>query len=382
MAGIDLNKVKQQQPGAAAPGKGSSLSELLNKDIQLFGKSFGDKKKERFYAELNLLLAAGIDIKTALELIEQEQPKKNERELLHSVRTAVINGSSLSDALQATGKFSAYEFYSIRIGEETGRMSEVLNDLADYFTKKIKQRRKVTSALSYPVVVLGAALLVVFFMLKFVVPMFADVFKRFKQELPPLTKAIIHLSQSFSSYSGYVLLALVSLIVFCYVQRKQAWYRRFSSAFVLRLPYFGKLVQKIYLERFCHAMHLLTVAKTPLVNALELVEKMVGYYPIEIALEKVRNDILHGKSLHESLAQFPIFNRRMVSLLRVAEEVNQLDMIFGKLSKQYTDEVDHETSVIGSVVEPVMIIVLGLLVAVILVAMYLPMFQLSTAFGG
>ncbi|TND10223.1 MAG: type II secretory pathway, component PulF [Bacteroidetes bacterium] len=381
MAGIDIRQVKQKQAKEKDAPAGSSISELLNKDIRLFGKSFGDKKKERFYAELNLLLAAGIDIKTALELIEQEQPKAAERQLLNGIRTAVINGSSLSDALQATGRFSAYEFYSIRIGEETGRMAEVLNDLADYFTKKIKQRRKVSGALSYPMVVLGAAVLVVFFMMKFVVPMFADVFKRFKQELPPLTKGIISLSESFSAYSGYFFLAVFGLLIFCYAQRKQSWYRKFSSAFVLRLPYFGKLVQKIYLERFCHAMHLLTVAKTPLVNALELVEKMVGYYPIEMALEKVRDDILHGKSLHESLAQFPVFNRRMVSLLRVAEEVNQLDLIFGKLSKQYTEEIDHETSIIGSVVEPVMIIVLGLLVAVILVAMYLPMFQLSTAFG-
>lgn len=379
MAGIEIKNTRTPQP-AREPSQAAGLKELLNKDIQLFGNGFGDKKKERFYAELNLLLAAGIDIKTALELIAEEQPKAAGRELIGGIRNAVIGGSSLSDALQATGKFSAYEYYSIRIGEETGRMAEVLNDMAEYFSKKIRQRRKVSGALSYPLVVLSAAVLVVFFMMKFVVPMFADVFKRFQQELPPLTKSIISLSQSFSAYSGYFFLGILGLVIFCYAQRKQNWYRRFTSALVLRLPYFGRLVQKIYLERFCHAMHLLTSAKTPLVNALELVEKMAGYYPIETALGKVREDILHGKPLHESLAQFPVFNRRMVSLLRVAEEVNQLDMIFGKLSKQYTEEIDHETSLIGSVVEPVMIIVLGLLVAVILVAMYLPMFQLSSAF--
>jgi len=381
MSGIDLKQVRSKQQAADKGSTGSNLSELLNKDIRLFGSAFGDKKKERFYAELNLLLAAGIDIKTALELIEQEQPKKREQALMKQVRTAVIAGSSLSDALQQTGHFSDYEFYSLRIGEETGRMAEVLHDLADYFNKKIRQRRKVVSALSYPFIVLSAALLVVFFMMKFVVPMFADVFKRFKQDLPPLTKGIINFSNSFSDYSGYVFLALLAVVLLCYSQRRQTWYRKFSSALVLRLPYFGKLVQKIYLERFCHAMHLLTVAKTPLVSALELVEKMVDYYPIEKALGEVRNDILHGRSLNESLAKFPIFNRRMVSLLRVAEEVNQLEMIFGKLSKQYTEEIEHETSIIGSVVEPIMIVVLGLLVAVILVAMYLPMFQLSTAFG-
>lgn len=382
MAGLDLKQL-QQQPDNKSTGStgGKSLSDLLNTDIQLFGASFNDKKKERFYAELHLLLAAGIDIKTALELIEEEQTKKPEKALFGKIREAVVAGSSLSDVMQQSGKFSAYEYFSIRIGEETGNMHEVLKDMADYFSKKIKQRRKVVSSLSYPFVVLGAAVLVVFFMLKFVVPMFADVFKRFKQDLPALTKSIISFSEGFSAYFGYVVLIILVLVAVGFWQRRSNWFRKFTAAFVLRIPFFGKLTQKIYLERFCHAMHLLTVSKTPLISSLELVEKMVDYYPIETALGRVRNDIMHGKPLHQALAQFPVFNRRMISLLRVAEEVNQLDLIFGKLSKQYTDEIEHETALISSVVEPIMIIVLGLLVSVILVAMYLPMFQLSTTFG-
>jgi type IV pilus assembly protein PilC len=128
-------------------------------------------------------------------------------------------------------------------------------------------------------------------------------------------------------------------------------------------------------------MHLLLASKTPLVSALELAQKMVGFYPLEISLDTIQKKITQGSSLHESLSEYPVYSKRMISLVCVAEEVNQLDVMFGRLSKQYSDEIEHETSVLGSVIEPLMIVFLGVMVAVILVAMYLPMFKLSSSFG-
>jgi type IV pilus assembly protein PilC len=141
------------------------------------------------------------------------------------------------------------------------------------------------------------------------------------------------------------------------------------------------MISKIYLARFCQSMNLLISSKTPLVTAIELVKKMIGFYPIEISLEIMQEDIMKGQPLHISLSKFKIYNKRMVSLIKVAEEVNQLDTMFAKLAKQYTDEVEHETSILGSLIEPIMIIFLGLLVALILVAMYLPLFQMSNTVG-
>jgi type IV pilus assembly protein PilC len=128
-------------------------------------------------------------------------------------------------------------------------------------------------------------------------------------------------------------------------------------------------------------MNLLISAKTPLVSAIDLVKKMVGFYPIEVSLNEVQEDILKGQSLHISLSKYKIYNKRMISLLKVAEDVNQLDTMFARLAKQYSDEVEHQTSVLGSVIEPIMIIFLGALVAIILIAMYLPIFQMSTSVG-
>jgi type IV pilus assembly protein PilC len=141
----------------------------------------------------------------------------------------------------------------------------------------------------------------------------------------------------------------------------------------------GELTLKVYLERFCRSMNLLIASKTQLVNAIDLVTKMISFYPITTSLEVVKQDIMKGSSLHESLSKYKVYNKRMISLIKVAEEVSQLDVIFEKLAQQYSEEIKHKTGLISSLIEPIMIIFLGLLVAVILVAMYLPLFKLGAS---
>jgi type IV pilus assembly protein PilC len=380
MPGIDLNKINRTKKTGSSEGAKSSF-DFLNKDIKLFGAAFNDKKKERFYSELCILFSAGVDIRSALELIETEQTKEKDRILFASIKESIIAGNSLSKALQQTGLFTMYEYYSLQIGEESGRLTEVLTELSLFFTKKIQQKRQLTSALSYPAVVFFASFGAIFFMMKFVVPMFADVFKRFKGELPAFTKLIIRISDAFGNYSLYFIIFFVALTGFLISQREAVWFRKYGAKIILRTPIMKDMIAKIYLARFCQSMNLLISAKTPLVTAIELVKKMVGFYPIEISLETVQEDLLRGKPLHLSLSKFKIYNRRMISLIKVAEEVNQLDTMFSRLSKQYSDEVEHQTSILGSLIEPIMIIFLGVLVAVILVAMYLPLFQMSSKVG-
>jgi type IV pilus assembly protein PilC len=380
MPAIDLDKFNKTKKNTSAEDQKSPF-DFLNKDIKLFGSAFNDKKKERFYSELCILFSAGVDIRSALELIEEEQTKEKDRLLFSSIKESIIAGNSLSKALQQTGLFTMYEYYSLQIGEESGRLTEVLTELSIFFTKKIQQKRQLTSALSYPAVVFFASFGAIFFMMKFVVPMFADVFKRFKGELPAFTKLIIRISDAFGNYSLYFIIIFAVLIGFLINQREAIWFRKYGAKIILRTPIMKDMIAKIYLARFCQSMNLLISAKTPLVTAIELVKKMVGFYPIEVSLETVQEDLLKGKPLHLSLSKFKIYNRRMISLIKVAEEVNQLDTMFSRLSKQYSDEVEHQTSILGSLIEPIMIIFLGVLVAVILVAMYLPLFQMSSKVG-
>lgn len=383
MAEIDLstyNKRKKPSSKASEQSENGRLKKLLNTEIRLGSKQMNDKVKERFYSEFDVLLTAGVDVKTALELIEHEQGKEKEKKVFKKIREEIIQGKSLSEAIRDSGRFSPYEYYSLQIGEESGKLNDVLRELSYFFSRKIKQKRQVTSALSYPVIVLFTAIGAIFFMLHFIVPMFSDVFKRFDTDLPALTQTVISLSQFIGAYAYLFFLVLFGLILLVLLQRNTLWFKRVSSWILLRIPLFGTMIRKVYLARFCHSMNLLTASKTPMIRAIQLVKKMVGFYPITVSLSKIEEDILKGKALYQSMESHKIYNRRMVSLIKVAEEVNQLDTMFGNLAKQYTDEIEHQTGLIGSVIEPIMIIFLGVMVAIILVAMYLPLFQLSTSF--
>ena len=378
MREIDLNKLNSLKNNPVEKEK-KPVFDFLNKDIKLFGSQLSDRKKERFYSELGILLSAGVDIKTSFELIEEQQSKPADKELFGKIKNNVMGGKSLSDAFEEAAKFSAYEIFSIRIGEESGRLIEVLNEITIFYGKKIKQKRQLVNAISYPSVVLVVAMGAIFFMMNFIVPMFADVFKRFGGDLPYLTKLVIKASHFVSNYGLLFILFLCICIFFLYSQRNTEWFRKAGSEILIKIPFFGEMIKKIYLARFWQSMNLLLAAKTPIVNALGLVKNMVGFYPIEKSLNNVREDILKGKHFHDCLSKYKVYPSRMLSLVKVAEEVNQLDVIFEKLARQYSDEVEYETSMIGSFIEPIMILFLGLFVAVILIAIYLPLFQLSTS---
>jgi type IV pilus assembly protein PilC len=379
MPSIDLSNYPKGSTSSKNEKQNSSLREFLNRDITIWGDGLSDKKKESFYAELSMLIVAGMDLKTALELVLAGQQKKD-KPVFDEVNRRVLAGSTLSDALRTTGKFGDYEFHSILIGEETGRLGEVFSGLALYFKNKIQQRRKIISAVSYPVIVLSTSVGAVFFMMKFVVPMFADVFRRFGGKLPWITSVIISFSEILDRYFlGFILLIIVCAILL-YRERKKLWFRKGGSALLLRLPLVGDIVRKIYLARFSNTMRLLVGTDTPLLRSISLVRQMIPFYPVEASLTQVEADVLKGESLHKSLAKFNFYPDKLIQLIKVGEEVNKLEHFFEAIAAQYTEEVEYRTQTVSSVLEPLIIIFLGLIVGVILVAMYLPMFQLSNSF--
>jgi len=381
MPSIDLSRYElEKQAPQPKHTDGGGLSALLSRDISFGSKELNDKKKEYLYLELSSLLMAGINMKSSFELIITDQPNAKDKALYQTIQQAVLGGATFSSALQQTKKFSLYEVYSLQIGEETGKLIEVLQDLAKFYNNKIRQRRKIVSALTYPCIVLTTSLGAVFFMLKFVVPMFGDIFKRFGGKLPWITEKIIGVSNGIQNNFWRVFIVLLLIAGFIFFTRKTEKFRQIFSKMVLRLPLIGNLVQKIYLARFCNSMRLLINAKLPLLRAIALIRQMISYYPIESSLQKVEDDILKGKSLHEALQQFKVYPSKMIQLVKVGEETNQLDYFFGKISEQYIEEVEYKTSTLSSMMEPVIIIFLGLVVGIILISMYLPLFQMSNSF--
>jgi type IV pilus assembly protein PilC len=390
MSSIDLSKYQQKTEATKSSVNTESttsglekLSDALSKDITLFEKKFGQTQKEAFYSELGLLLSSGIDIKTSLEIIEDQLKVKKHKAILAQIKNDIISGQAVWEAIHKHPKtFSVYEYQSIKIGEESGKLPEVLIELGKFYTSTIKLRRQVISTLTYPVVVLTMSVLIVQFMLSFVVPMFSDIFKHTGAELPMTTQLLIKVSAK-SGLIFYTLLGLVLAGFFFHkTQQHKLWFRKQSSWFLLKVPVINELIKKIYLARFCQSMKLLLGSKVLLIDALDLVKNMIGYYPIEFALDTVIKDVYSGKQLHESLAEHTIFPKKLVSLIKVSEEVNAPELIFDKLNQQYSEEIEHQQLVIGKIIEPLFLVILGGLVGFILVSMYTPLFKMSSGIEG
>ncbi len=381
---IDIRRLNKP---AAAPETGRSeekepagLWAFLNRDIQLFGSGIPDKVREALYMELSTLLEAGVDIRSALQLIIQEQSKKKFRLLFTQIAQEVEAGSTLSAALEKNGSFTAYEYHSVHIGEETGRLVIVLKELALFYERKIRQSRQIIGALIYPCVVMAVAAGAVSFMLTYVVPMFADVLKRSGGHLPFITKVVLEMANVLKRSAGMLVLVFVATAILLYSQRKKDYFRRVSSALTLRIPMIGGIVRKLYLSRLANTLSLLIGAKLPIVQSLHLVKQMIRFYPIERSLEESEKEIITGTPLYKCLEKHSIYPVRMISLIKGGEEVNQMELFFNRIAEQYANEVEYQTGMLSKFIEPLIIVILGLVVGVILIAMYLPMFQLGQSF--
>lgn len=357
--------------------KPAKKENFFNRDISFLGNQFGNKKKERFYMDVRTLLMAGVDLKTVMELVIEEQEKEQHRKIYEGIYQNILKGKSLSESLKESGKFSEYEYFSIEIGEESNRLNEVLFELMNYYADQAALKKQITSVLSYPIFVFVITIGLVYFMMTSVVPMFADVFKQFGSELPSLTLKVIYISENFPFFFIVFTIIVIGIVLFVRSQKEQDWFRKSTSQVFLKIPKVGELIRVVYLARFTQAMHLLLAAKTPLVKSIELTQKMVKFYPLQVALEQVKEDIRLGKSMHEGMAKFEIFPKRMLSLIKVGEQVNQLENMLGKLSQQYNEELKYQTTIIGKIMEPLILLIIGTIVGVILVAMYMPMFNLS-----
>ncbi|MFW5852366.1 MAG: type II secretion system F family protein [Bacteroidota bacterium] len=354
------------------------ITEYMNKDIQLGSTKISDSIKHHFYHELSMLLGAGLDIKKSLETIVDEQKKEKHKDIFQAITTAVIHGKSLHSALQGSGYFSAHEYYTIQIGEETGTLAKVLEQLYTYYDKKITQKRQVVGALMYPAIVLGVAILAVLFFMTFLIPMFMDIFARFDADLPALTQFIVSVSDFLSHNLLYICISFSIIGGIFYINRKNQKLQLILANILLHIPYCKTLIQLIQLSKFTQVLSLLIASNIPLSRSLFLIKQMTSFLHFKNIIEQIENDVLHGELLYEAMQKHSFFPKRMIYLVRTGEEVNKLEAIFSQLHSQYSNELEHKTSLMSSVLEPLLIIFVGIIVAIILIAMYLPMFQLGT----
>ena len=372
-------KLEQFAPPSPTASVKTPSESIWNRDISFERSTLSDKQKATFYHQLKTLVESGVDIKSSLELVRDQFKSKKSSETVNDIIQELIRGNSLSGAFQKAEQFSNYEYFSLKIGEESGRLVEVLTTLADYFEQKMDQRRQFVNALSYPVLIIFSAFGAIAFMLLVIIPMFEEVFKRFGSELPALTKTIIAFSGFLANNALLLLLLVAGLVGAIMVLRTQEKVKIMAESVFLRTPYLGTLYRDIQLSRCTASLALLTHASVPLTQAIDFVRQMMTMKHLQFSLARVEKEIIKGKHLHEALEPEALFDKNFVSLIKVGEEVNKLGLFFDKLSKEYADAASYRTKQLNTFLEPVMIVFLGLMVGIILIAMYLPMFQLSTS---
>jgi type IV pilus assembly protein PilC len=368
-------------PTLESSAKPDGLETLLKKEISLFGKFFNNKKKEDFYSELAVLLKAGVHLRESLELLAENQKKEKLKTFFTQMLEDLDAGQSFSEVLQSRKEFTEYEYYSIQIGEESGNLPKIVDELGQFFGRKNEQKRSLMNAMTYPVIILCTAILVVVFMLRMVVPMFEDIFKQNGVDLPPITLWIIGASNFIKDYGLLLLLVIALPIITRKFWMKSDSVQRKKDRLLLKIPFVGAFIKTVYLAQFTQAVALLTSSKVPMLNSIQMAKRMISFFPLQDALGQMEGKIMKGVSLHESIKGNKVFDNKMASLIKVAEETNQTEYIFEKLNQQYTLEVQQKSKLLSTLMEPLIIVVIGLFVGVILVSMYLPMFKLSSVLG-
>ncbi len=337
-----------------------------------------DKKKYLLFSQLYSLLSSGLSFSRSFDLLIQGEKKRKDAEVFKGVYQKILVGNEFWKSMELSGSFTDLDCGVIRIGEETGKIDQSLSFLSDYYRKKNEQRRMLVGALSYPAVIVVTAMLVLFFMITVVVPMFEQVYTRMGGSLPEITRFMLRLSSHFPAFVVVAGFLVLSFVVIKLMYGKTEKYRRLSSGFLLHIPLIGRLVRTHYQAQFCRLLYLLVSSDVPLLRSLTMLESIIGFYPYSRSFARIAEGLRRGQSFSENMEQFQdIYGNKLVTLIRVGEETNCLDKMLLAQANDITSELEHELKQLGNVLEPVLILGIGVIVAFVLIAMYMPMFQLG-----
>ena len=339
-------------------------------------------KKQLFFAGLHSLLSAGLDFSTSFSLLISSEQNEKLKQLIRTLYDGVVSGSALWKTMQASGCFSALDFGVIRIGEQTGRINDALEFLSDYYRKRMEQQRMITSAVSYPLVILCTALVVVTFMVLVIVPMFEQVYSRMGSELPALTQMTISFSKSFPGYMAVFAVLFLGGVCFFLFWGQRPKVRATLASLLIRLPLIGNILRKNEQARFCRLLYLLLVSGVPLLHGLEMLQQIITFYPYQASLEDFCKSLKRGELLYTNMERYSLlYDSKFTTLVRVGEETHRLPQMLKRHGDELTSELEYSLKQLGTMLEPVLILFVGALVAVILVSMYLPMFKLGGIMG-
>jgi type IV pilus assembly protein PilC len=349
-------------------GKSTAFKKIKPKSLQIFSRQFAT------------MIEAGLSVVAALVILEQQTDDKFLAEVVHDLRGDVEGGLLLSQALLRHPKvFTRLYVSMVEAGEAAGILDQVLDRVAFQIERDTAIKRRVKGAMMYPTMVLCFATLVLAGMLMFLVPVFAGIFKDLGGSLPTLTQYVVTMSNFLKSYY-YILFPMLIGGFFGFKRwKKTDQGRRKWDAFTLKVPMkIGDVVNKVAMARFSRTLSTLIAAGVDIIKALEITGQTAGNSVVEDALKVVRERVHEGVPIAQPLVENSVFPPMVAQMVKVGEETGELDKMLGKIADFYEDEVDASIQALTSIIEPIMMIGVGLMVGVIIISMYLPMFKMLT----
>jgi len=337
-----------------------------------------------FTQQLASLLTAGLPLVQSLEALQDQTEDQVFCVVIREVRQEISAGNSFSYSVKKFPKsFPALFISMVEAGEASGALSEILSKVATYFEASVKLMKKVKSAMTYPIVVISLAVVLVNVMLIFVVPVFADMFKEAGKALPVPTQMLIDASHFLGSWRGAVLAVVLFGIGYAlnlYCQTPVG--RRQKDLLLVRAPIFGSLIRKIALSRFCRTYATLMRSGVPILRTLEIVSSASNKVQIEDACVEIAKHVSQGGQVSEVLATNPFFPPMMKHMVKAGETTGNVDGMMNKVADFYDTECDAIVGALTSLIEPFLIVILGVIVGGIVIAMFLPIFNLANVAGG
>lgn len=345
-----------------------------------FGSAIDAKDLVKFVRQFSTMIGAGLPLVQCLDILQAQEENPIFKATLIDVKQTVEGGATFSDALRRHPKIFDDLFVNlVHAGEVGGILDTILDRLAIYIEKNVKLKRQVKGALTYPVSVIIIMFGVMGVLLTFVIPAFENMFAEFgaKDKLPKLTKLVIVTSNYFMKYLPFIALGGIGLIVlFTNLYRRPAG-KRAVHALMLKTPLVGTVIQKITVARFSRTLGTLLASGVPILDAIEIVAKSAGNVIVEEGLMYARAKISEGRNLADPLSELPVFPGMVVQMVAVGEQTGALDQMLNKIADFYEDETDVAVAALTSLLEPIMMVIIGSVVGTVLVAMYLPIFELA-----
>jgi len=333
-----------------------------------------------FSRQMALLINAGLTLSEALDTCEEQTQQRKFQQILHKTRVDVQSGITLAQAMKKhPTAFSDFFVAMIHAGEIGGVLDKILDRIAKFYENELELRRKVQSAMVYPSLVTIVSIGISLFMLVYIVPQFAEFYKDFsggEAQLPELTQKMLDISEEFRyNWYWYTLVPLIILVVL-WKFRGTKWGHRVFDPIVIRMPIFGPLARKVAITRFSRTLGTLQESGVPLIEALEVTRDTAHNLVIANAIDYTRERIREGETIAGPMRRTRVFPPMVTNLISVGEDAGNLEEMLYKLSDYYDVEIDATIRALASLIEPILIVVIGAIIGVIVVSLYLPIFNL------